>query len=141
MCIRDRPETPERREVPVAHPDPQQGLTSAQVRERADAGWTNAPVDPPGKTVKQDVYKRQTIARSVIAAGSARKSTLRRNFPLTRLSFGSMARMNDGMPMVTALTSVSCAGLNGYGSVAKSVKNARQNEKMFLTRYLSLIHI
>ena len=40
---------------PVAHPDPQQGLTSAQVRERADAGWTNAPVDPPGKTVKQIV--------------------------------------------------------------------------------------
>ena len=49
------PETPERRDVPVAHPDPQQGLTSAQVRERADAGWTNAPVDPPGKTVKQIV--------------------------------------------------------------------------------------
>ena len=52
--IKDRrapaPETPERRDVPVAHPDPQQGLTSAQVRERADAGWTNAPVDPPGKT-------------------------------------------------------------------------------------------
>ena len=41
--------------MPVAHPDPQQGLTSAQVRERADAGWTNAPVDPPGKTVKQIV--------------------------------------------------------------------------------------
>ena len=49
------PETPERRDVPVAHPDPQQGLTSAQVRERTDAGWTNAPVDPPGKTVKQIV--------------------------------------------------------------------------------------
>ena len=49
------PETPERRDVPIAHPDPQQGLTSAQVRERADAGWTNAPVDPPGKTVKQIV--------------------------------------------------------------------------------------
>ena len=57
--IKDRrapaPETPERRDVPVAHPDPQQGLTSAQVRERADAGWTNTPVDPPGKTVKQIV--------------------------------------------------------------------------------------
>ena len=49
------PETPERRDVPIAHPDPQQGLTGAQVRERADAGWTNAPVDPPGKTVKQIV--------------------------------------------------------------------------------------
>ena len=49
------PETPERRDVPIAHPDPQQGLTRAQVRERADAGWTNAPVDPPGKTVKQIV--------------------------------------------------------------------------------------
>ena len=49
------PETPERRDVPIAHPDPQQGLTGAQVRERADAGWTNVPVDPPGKTVKQIV--------------------------------------------------------------------------------------
>jgi cation-transporting ATPase E len=49
------PETPERRDVPVAHPDPQQGLTSVQVRERTDAGWTNAPVDPPGKTIKQIV--------------------------------------------------------------------------------------
>ena len=49
------PETPERRDVPIVHPDPQQGLTSAQVRERTDAGWTNAPVDPPGKTVKQIV--------------------------------------------------------------------------------------
>lgn len=41
--------------MPIVHPDPQQGLTSAQVRERTDAGWTNAPVDPPGKTVKQIV--------------------------------------------------------------------------------------
>ena len=49
------PETPERRDVPIVHPDPQQGLTGAQVRERTDAGWTNAPVDPPGKTVKQIV--------------------------------------------------------------------------------------
>ncbi|MFR1190003.1 MAG: cation-translocating P-type ATPase [Oscillospiraceae bacterium] len=50
-----QPETPERRDVPVAHPDPQRGLTDAQVRERTDAGWTNAPVDPTGKTVKQIV--------------------------------------------------------------------------------------
>ena len=49
------PETPERRDIPVIHPAPEQGLTSAQVRERTDAGWTNAPVDPPGKTVKQIV--------------------------------------------------------------------------------------
>ena len=36
--IKDRrapaPETPERRDVPVAHPDPQQGLTSVQVAAR-----------------------------------------------------------------------------------------------------------
>ena len=49
------PETPARRDIPVVHPAPEQGLTSAQVRERTDAGWTNAPVDPPGKTVKQIV--------------------------------------------------------------------------------------
>ena len=49
------PETPARHDIPVVHPAPEQGLTSAQVRERTDAGWTNAPVDPPGKTVKQIV--------------------------------------------------------------------------------------
>ena len=49
------PEAPARRDIPVVHPASEQGLTSAQVRERTDAGWTNAPVDPPGKTVKQIV--------------------------------------------------------------------------------------
>ena len=58
-----------------------------------------------------------TSTRSVSAAGSARKITLRMNFPLMRFSFGSMARTNDGMPIVSALTSLSCAGVYGYGSV------------------------
>ena len=35
------------------------------------------------------------------------------NRPLMRFSFGSMARMNDGMPMVSALTRLSCAGVYG----------------------------
>ena len=47
------------------------------------------------------------------AAGSARKITLRMNFPLMRFSFGSMARTNDGMPMQRLLTRLSCAGVSG----------------------------
>ena len=43
-------------------------------------------------------------------AGSARRSTFPRKWPLMRSSFGSMARMKDGMPMVMALTRLSCAG-------------------------------
>ena len=50
------PEMPARRDVPVFSADPEQGLTSQQARERADAGWLNLPVEPPGKTVKQIVY-------------------------------------------------------------------------------------
>lgn len=42
-----------RRSVEVAHPDPEVGLTHAQVVKRAQAGWLNTPVDPPGKSVKQ----------------------------------------------------------------------------------------
>ena len=41
--------------MPVAHPEPPQGFTSAPVRERADSGSTNAPIDPPCKTVMQIV--------------------------------------------------------------------------------------
>ena len=52
----EEPEQPRRRAVPVYEADPQQGLSSAQASERADAGWKNTPVDPPGKTVKQIVY-------------------------------------------------------------------------------------
>lgn len=49
------PELPQRRNVPVIEADPAVGLTSAQAREREDAGWANIPVDPPGKSFKQIV--------------------------------------------------------------------------------------
>ena len=49
------PDLPQRRNVPVVEADPNTGLTSAQAKERMDAGWANIPVDPPGKTFKQIV--------------------------------------------------------------------------------------
>lgn len=42
-----------RRDVPVVSAPPETGLTEGQARERAAAGWTNAPIEPPGKTVGQ----------------------------------------------------------------------------------------
>ena len=44
---------PSRRPVPVYEAPADWGLTEAQARERAEAGWANLPVDPPGKTVGQ----------------------------------------------------------------------------------------
>ena len=35
-----------RREVDALTPGPDQGLTSAQVKERQNAGWANEAVDP-----------------------------------------------------------------------------------------------
>ena len=49
-------EEPARREVPVLETDALTGLTQAQARERAAAGWANLPIDPPGKTVEQIVF-------------------------------------------------------------------------------------
>ena len=48
-------EEPLRRHVPELTPEPELGLSSAQAQERADAGWANLPIDPPGKTVGQIV--------------------------------------------------------------------------------------
>lgn len=48
-------EEPLRRHVPELTPDSELGLSSAQAQERADAGWANLPIDPPGKTVGQIV--------------------------------------------------------------------------------------
>ncbi|HBR08402.1 MAG TPA: ATPase P [Clostridiales bacterium] len=45
----------ERRKVPVLAAGPSRGLTAAQAAERMEAGWSNAPVEPPGKTVGQIV--------------------------------------------------------------------------------------
>ena len=50
---------------------------------------------------------------SVIAAGAARSSTLRKNFPRTMLVFGSRARKNDGAPIVSTFMSESGAGVTG----------------------------
>ena len=43
----------QRLEVPVVHASAEQGLSTAQVRERMEGGWANLPVEPAGKTTKQ----------------------------------------------------------------------------------------
>ena len=48
--------TPERGALPVAETDPSRGLSAGQVAERMRLGYDNAPVDPPGKTVKQIIF-------------------------------------------------------------------------------------
>ncbi|MEG1633461.1 MAG: cation-translocating P-type ATPase [Oscillospiraceae bacterium] len=48
-------EEPTRRQLPIAEPLPEQGLSSAQAAERVSAGWANTPIDPPGKTVGEIV--------------------------------------------------------------------------------------
>lgn len=47
----DTKSTALRTEIPVFKAKASYGLTAAQVSERTEAGWTNTPVDPPGKTV------------------------------------------------------------------------------------------
>ena len=44
-----------RRNVPVFEADAQRGLSTKQAEERAQAGWDNRPIEPPGKTVGQIV--------------------------------------------------------------------------------------
>lgn len=46
---------PARREMPRCEPAPDKGLTSAQARALAEAGWDNRPVESPTKTDKQIV--------------------------------------------------------------------------------------
>ena len=38
-------------------PDPQAGLSEAQVREHAADGWTNIPVAPPSQTIKEIIHE------------------------------------------------------------------------------------
>ena len=45
------PELPYRRDVAVFEARPAEGLSTAQAKERMDAGWGNLPIEPPGKTV------------------------------------------------------------------------------------------
>ena len=40
-------------QLEVVRADPSEGLNAAQVEQRVRLGFVNAPVDPPGKTVKQ----------------------------------------------------------------------------------------
>lgn len=47
------PDRPPRRDVPVVEADPAKGLTQAEVLERMDAGWDNAPVEGAGKSTKE----------------------------------------------------------------------------------------
>ena len=42
---------PARREIPVLAAAADPGLTAAQAAERAEAGWANAAVTPPSRTV------------------------------------------------------------------------------------------
>ena len=42
-----------RRDMPLCHPGPQEGLTSAQAEALARAGWDNRPVDSPTKSDRQ----------------------------------------------------------------------------------------
>ena len=44
-----------RRNVPVFEAQPEQGLSTRQAEERAQAGWDNRPIEPPGKTVGEIV--------------------------------------------------------------------------------------
>lgn len=55
--LRKKPDTVEtsRRAVPVSTAGPEAGLTAAEARVRAEAGWANLPIEPPGKTVGQIV--------------------------------------------------------------------------------------
>ena len=56
MKFRNRahqPEAPARRELPLLHPSPEQGLTAEQARALAEAGWDNHPVASPTKSDKQ----------------------------------------------------------------------------------------
>ncbi len=46
-------ETSVRREMPRFDPQPDGGLTSAQARDLAEAGWDNRPVDSPTKSDRQ----------------------------------------------------------------------------------------
>lgn len=51
------PARPQRLAIAAVEADPEQGLTSAQVQERLNGGWSNLPVDPPGASVKQIIAK------------------------------------------------------------------------------------
>ena len=69
-----------RREVARLSPDPEQGLTLHQVKERQQNGWANDPVDSPTKTVGQIVRENVftffnfifvVLAALLVAVGSS----------------------------------------------------------------------
>ena len=63
-----------RREVARLSPDPEQGLTLHQVKERQQNGWANDPVDSPTKTVgqivRENVFIFVVLAALLVAVGS-----------------------------------------------------------------------
>ncbi len=76
------PEMPLRREVAVFEARPGEGLSTVQAKERMDAGWGNAPIEPPGKTVGQIVKSNVftyfnmlffLLAACVIAVGAVKE--------------------------------------------------------------------
>ena len=56
-----------RREVARLSPDPEQGLTLHQVKERQQNGWANDPVDSPTKTVGQIGEKVPSLTRPALS--------------------------------------------------------------------------
>ena len=76
------PEIPYRRELAVFEARPGEGLSTAQAKERMDAGWGNAPIEPPGKTVGEIIRSNIftyfnmlffLLAACVIAVGAVKE--------------------------------------------------------------------
>ena len=76
------PELPYRRELAVFEARPGEGLSTAQAKERMDAGWGNAPIEPPGKTVGEIIRSNIftyfnmlffLLAACVIAVGAVKE--------------------------------------------------------------------
>lgn len=49
-------EAVERRDIPVRFAVPEEGLSESEAAERAEAGWSNLPTEPVGRTVKDIVF-------------------------------------------------------------------------------------
>ena len=63
-----------------------------------------------------------------IAAGNDLLTIFLNIFPLILSRFGSRASIKEGIPMVKALISVICIGINGYGAGIIKNKIANKNE-------------
>lgn len=72
------------------------------------------------------------LSTIVNPAGMAFFRILKRNIPFILSLFGSSASIRDGIPIVNALISVYCIGINGYGAVIKINSRARSMENIVL---------